>query len=169
MDTNQISNILSSDCNLATLFSGVYACDRLPVNCEQPAALVSNTDSHDKPGTHWVVIFIRDGVGEYFDSFGMPPLNPYFIDFLNRNCSRWNFNNDDFQSVGSTVCGHYCIWFLSQRAGGRSLQEIQGDFCSSNVKNDKIIAQLVKQKFGNPVSYKTWECQSCLPRCKDAF
>jgi len=169
MDTIQISNILSTDCNLAITFSGVYASDRLPLNCEQPAAIVANTDPHDKPGSHWVAFYLEGGVGEYFDSFGLPPININFLNFLNRNCKRWNYNADDFQSLGSTVCGHYCIWYLSQKAKGRSLAEIQRDFCPDNKKNDKKVASLIEKKFGKPSLFKNLECQSCQPRCRNAF
>jgi len=35
--------------------------------------LVCNTDTSDKPGRHWMAIYIEDGCGDLFDSFGHGP------------------------------------------------------------------------------------------------
>ena len=57
-------------------FDGVFSADSLP---EKPRLLVVNTDPANQPGRHWVCMSVKDGYGEYFDSFGLPPtanLNP---------------------------------------------------------------------------------------------
>jgi len=54
-------------------FDGVFAADRLP---NEPRLLVCNIDPSYRPGEYWVVIYVDDKgrYGEYFDSFGRPPL-----------------------------------------------------------------------------------------------
>ncbi|GFT67257.1 uncharacterized protein NPIL_535271 [Nephila pilipes] len=38
------------------------------------AALVINTDPHDKEGSHWLAMYIQDEKTiEFFDSYGLPP------------------------------------------------------------------------------------------------
>lgn len=44
---------------LANIFLGVYPADKLPTVREQ-TALVVNTDTHDREGTHWLAFFIQD-------------------------------------------------------------------------------------------------------------
>ena len=92
MDTREISDILKRDRFTKHHFRGVFACDQLPKQyMPRPSALVINTDPADKPGQHWVAIYItRDGVGEYFDSYGkgtnIPQIEHWFIKsiFFNR-------------------------------------------------------------------------------------
>ena len=35
--------------------------------------LVCNTDPSNRPGSHWIAIYVEDGRGEFFDSFGRRP------------------------------------------------------------------------------------------------
>lgn len=36
--------------------------------------MVINTYPHDKPGTHWVCLYLDEDTAEYFDSYyGFPP------------------------------------------------------------------------------------------------
>jgi len=51
-------------------FDGVFSIDNLP---DDPHLLVCNTDPSYKPGRHWIAIYIEDGRGEFFDSFGHRP------------------------------------------------------------------------------------------------
>ena len=51
-------------------FDGVFSVDNLP---EDPHLLVCNTDPSDKPGRHMVAIYIENGRGDFFDSFGRRP------------------------------------------------------------------------------------------------
>jgi len=48
-------------------FDGVFSVDTLPA---KPHLLVCNTDPSYRPGRHWICIFVEDGRGKYFDSFG---------------------------------------------------------------------------------------------------
>ena len=96
-------------------FLGVFSSDQLPVTVQNfPTILVANTDTSKQPGTHWVCIFInKEKHGFYFDSYGLTPLKPSFITFLNRNCSSWSHNHHHLQGLFSTVCGQYCCVFLA--------------------------------------------------------
>ena len=47
--------------------------------------MVANTDPSSKPGTHWVAFYFPSkGKGEFFDSYGHPPIyyNNSFKNFL---------------------------------------------------------------------------------------
>ena len=50
-------------------FDGVFSIDNLP---DDPRLLVCNTDPSDKPGRHWIAIYVGDdGRGDFFDSLGV--------------------------------------------------------------------------------------------------
>lgn len=177
MNTREVENILRSDCKLSTIFEGVYASDRLPLFCNyNNTALVMNLDPHNQSGSHWVSIYIENGYGLYFDSYGMPPtVNANFVHFLNRNCTQgWDYNRTELQALDSDVCGHYCIWFLSERARGVSLKNIVNQFTANCTVNDKLVKQNVVKRYGSIVAklianvhmYYNYYCQSCTRRLK---
>ena len=115
MDGNKIRTILADTPN----FVGVYARDTLPYNIKKkPFGLVVNTDESDKPGEHWIAFYFdSDGIGEYFDSYGLPPLYEEFYDYLNEYSSGGHFHNKvTLQCTTCITCGHYCILFLLTRA-----------------------------------------------------
>ena len=92
-------------------FDGVFSVDNMP---EDPRLLVCNTDASDKPGRHWIAIYIANGRGDFFDSFGRRP-NADFERYMNRHCVSWNFNDKQLQSIISKFCGYYCIYFCIPR------------------------------------------------------
>ena len=81
-------------------FDGVFSIDTLP---EHPRLLVCNTDPSNEPGRHWVAMCVRDGRGEFLDSFGRAP-NAIFEHYLNRHCLYWTLNDRSLQSVVSRFC-----------------------------------------------------------------
>jgi hypothetical protein len=165
MNTGQIKSILYADCKLSTSFEGVFPSDKIPKFCDQPTALVCNLDPQKRPGSHWVAIYIKNNVGEYFDSYGLPPMDNNFINFLNNNCRKWKFNRLELQAFNSTVCGHYCIWFLSEKARGKNAwRQFKNE---KGRENDKLVVKRVRDRFGNLDLYKNIsddDCQCCTSR-----
>ena len=95
MNSRQFSWILSNDKVTSRNFKGVYALDEI-VHIKQksfPSAYVFNLDPSYKPGSHWVAVYInRNGLTEYFDSFGHP--QPREIkDVLSTYAENWNYNH----------------------------------------------------------------------------
>ena len=71
MNTTEIDRFVRGDDACRGIFQGVFSADTLP---EKPRLLVGNTDPSDKPGNHWIAVFVDStGRGEYFDSFGRKP------------------------------------------------------------------------------------------------
>jgi hypothetical protein len=170
MDTLQVENLLRADCKLSVIFEGVYASDCLPEFCDrQGTALVMNMDPSNLGGSHWVCIYIENGRGEYFDSYGLAPPLEEFANFLERNCTTWTYNKQELQSLDTMVCGHYCIWFLSERARGHSMRDIINQFSTTgNTRtNDVTVKQRVETRYGRIVeklsssSSSTGRCVQC--------
>ena len=65
----------------------VVAKDTLPeVVCTYPFSFVCNTHEGDKPGEHWVAMYV-DEIGDYFDPYGQKPQHAEFTNFMNGHCS----------------------------------------------------------------------------------
>ena len=133
MNTDEIDRVLKRTCEED--FDGVFSADNLP---EKPRLLVVNTDPADRPGRHWVCMSVRDGYGEYFDSFGQPPTAD-FERYLKRHCSSWTFNDRQLQSVISRFCGHYCIYYCMLRSRGLDMPKIVSSFTTDTALNDVLV------------------------------
>ena len=136
MNADQIDRFLT---RRVSDFDGVFSIDTLP---DAPHLLVSNTDPAHRPGRHWVAIYIEDGRGEFFDSFGRRP-NEVFERYMNRHCSSWIFNDKQLQSVVSKFCGHYCICYCLLRSSGVNMRKIMRGFSSDTGLNDAIVHRFV--------------------------
>ena len=150
MNTRQISSILKQTV-VGPKFLGVFASDQLPAGgkVNGPCAFVVNTDPSTKPGSHWIAIFIAaDGTAEYFDSYGLEPNVKSILSFLARY-SRLGWNTVPVQGPFSSVCGHYCIYFVIQRCNfNRSMNEIVKQFSINEAEeNDEMITDWINEQF----------------------
>ncbi len=146
MDTIQILSILRKTIGQDLL--GVFPSDKFPTTTDYSDrfGFVLNTDPSDKPGTHWVAIFIEGNSAEYFDSYGLPPTIPTIRKFLQK-FGELQYNKRRIQGLLSSVCGHYCIYFLIQRWHGTSLEEILNKFSSDCNENDENITEWLNDNF----------------------
>ena len=146
MDTLEIEKTLQS----IDWFRGVFACNMLPkgIVYNRPAGYVVNTDPSTLPGEHWVAIYLPlHGPGEYFDSFGQPPINREIVNFLDKNSpSGWIYNTVQIQEAvsTSTVCGNYTILFLLSKLTRMSLCDFQLLYKRQPAHNDFIVEELFK-------------------------
>ncbi len=142
MNDRQISALLNSNNMVAKSFRGVFPrdADIQPVN----GAYIFNTDKASDPGTHWVVCIIDSKSGNfYFDSYGLPPLFSEFEMFMK---PAYYYNNQRFQQLTSAVCGHYCVYYITQYAKGFSHQQIL-EFLSQKKKPDLFVALFINQVY----------------------
>jgi hypothetical protein len=143
MWTDQLLQVILKDCLSASVLTGIYAINTLPIRVQYPAGLIVNLSVSGTQGTHWVVIYINNiRHGFYFDSLGRPPPKP-IEKFLKRNCVLYHFNNIKFQDDLSVYCGQFCIVFLYFAVRGIN---ILSKFDTNNLrKNDTIVLKYVKQ------------------------
>ena len=128
----------------------VYAADELPLKVNLPAALIVNTDCSYNEGRHWLAVHINSHEqAEYFDSFGIPPSNPNFILFMQRNSKMWSYNNVTLQSNFSNVCGKYCLMYLYFKTQNYSLLDFVNNFSADRISNDKIVETMYQNVFGD--------------------
>jgi hypothetical protein len=144
MNSEEIERILRRVCG--ETFIGVYAKDQLPtLRGTRPVLMVVNTDNSNKPGTHWIAMFINtDGSGEYFDSFGeLNNINQTFTAYMNKYCAQWVYNDTQLQSVVSKFCGHYCIFYCLYRSIGYNINSITALFTRDYGLNDLLVHEFV--------------------------
>ncbi len=106
-------------------YVGVYAADEIQpiLNGDNANAssfcFVANTHSSNEPGEHWVAFYvISNDTLEFFDSYGQHPLvyfpHLHFISSSNYPFTL-HYNNQKLQKSNSSVCGHYCLYYLYLR------------------------------------------------------
>jgi hypothetical protein len=148
MNSRQIFTLLHS--TIPKQFYGVFPSDQLPSKVAVfPACFVNNTDPSGKPGSHWVAIYIDSNKrGEYFDSYGRPPEILAIKSFLNEYSECWGYNEKRLQGLFSSVCGHYCIYFILQRAFGTPMSSFLDKFSSEEYEeNDHLITEWLNENF----------------------
>lgn len=117
-------------------FLGVFPRDSLPNIPSKGSCSIANTDSKYEEGEHWIAMYLDDQHGEYFDSFGLPPLHQDFIKFMKNVRSTWIFSNKDIQNYSSVSCGEFCIAFLKHRCKGLTMDSFLKMFPIGSLKND---------------------------------
>lgn len=146
MKTNQLIKLILKDCRSASVLTGVYSINTLPVLVKPPAALIVNLDKSYNPGTHWVVIFINQQKhGYYFDSLGQP-IPKEIKNFLQRNSKVFVRNKTQYQADDSTACGLFCIVYIYFAARGIP---IVNKFYTQDLKRNDTLVKMYIRKIVN--------------------
>ena len=112
MDTVQLQSLLYHHPATRLHFGGILARDQLP-KCATHTCYIVNFDSSQEAGSHWIAIYFNiNGIGEYFDSYGLPPYLSSIKLFLNDNCITWKHNRKRLRGQQTAVCGQYRAYFL---------------------------------------------------------
>jgi hypothetical protein len=111
-------NILKNDPFTKTVFTDVLPSDRLPLEIrKRPRGYILNTDPSDKPGSHWVAMYLtEDGKGEFWDSYGQAHgfYGQNFTQFLDKHCGTFTWNRRILQSLHRTCVDniHYSLLYI---------------------------------------------------------
>ena len=131
MYSDEIFDLMLSDIHIKRIFGGVFARDQLPKHItNERSIIIVNTDRSSGKGEHWVCIYLNtiDGVGEYFDSFGLPPRSNDIKSFLKNNSNRYTSNNLALQPIISETCGYFCYYYAKRKARGMRMKSILRSF-----------------------------------------
>ena len=153
MNSKKIFELTQKCEYLRPIFIGVFARDDLPkrkLSRNKSHALIVNLDTKSQPGSHWIGIYAprKCTYIEYWDSTGRPPRHESILNFLNYQRDFFYFNNMSLQSIYTTTCGQYCLFFLCCRILGLTQREILNFFETDNPEfNDKFVNGVVQNIF----------------------
>ena len=107
-------------------------------------SLIINLSSSNHHGSHFIAIYILDGV-EYFDPLGMPSIDVNINQaFTEKKLEIVHFESA-IQPLLSNYCGYYCAAFLLWRQIGLDKVKFVQVFQSEkNVSNDDIVLDILK-------------------------
>ncbi len=108
-----------------------------------PCFIIVNTDPSDRPGEHWVAIFIENSnTASYFCSLGSSPIQP-ISNFLN-SFNTVNLCIDQWQSNDNDLCGEFALFFADLKCQNFDDKQIANLFDIKNTEsNDSIVCQYV--------------------------
>ena len=182
MNTRELAAVLSGNPHTEKDFKGVLACDELPDDKLHsfPALYIVNTHPRNKPGEHWLALYMcADKTGEFFDSYGNPPDYDYFPDsiitFLQKNCDRIVYNKRQVQDQLSATCGQHCVFYLHHRAKGAPFSRVLSLYTDNLKMNDAMVSKYVQKLYLDKCvknmltcvqtvnSFKTFKkCHACM-------
>ena len=150
MDTQQLREIMKRDRLAQLYFKGVYAADQIEERkvIKYPCGYIINTEPIIKEGEHWVAIYIDDsGRGEFYCSYGKSPHTYNFDKWISKNTSSWTYNQKRMQGNNSSVCGHYCVFYLLHRFRNIPLSSLQDLFTADYAMNDTLVNNFISERF----------------------
>ena len=114
-----------------------------PHNHKQ-ALFIYNLEPSYMSGSHWVATYVKNGIINYFHSFGMPPFQE-IVDHAKRKNMTLLHQNNQIQNINTTTCGYFCLYFLNEMSKGRSYYDSMKVFNIHNtMKNEKYIENYFK-------------------------
>ena len=154
MKTHQLENILGlQDSCTRRSFLGVFPSDKHVAPHRKKEFIVFNLDGHKLEGSHWVAVAMEKTAGgeyrgEYFDSFGLRPLNMNIIKYLNKYCKKnWSWNTKRVQDLLADTCGPHVIYYLRQKCLGHSLNTITRMLLAKKPNPDVYVYNFVRENF----------------------
>lgn len=139
-----LANALLSNKITQVGFGGIVARDILCKIDKKPQYVVCNTDILSGSGEHWIVFYFPlDGSAEMFDSLGKD-ISEYpreFGAFVNKFASICTVSHKRIQPPDTSVCGHYCLYYIMLRCKGISMKFIV-DFAPSSSNVAKVVQDL---------------------------
>ena len=139
------------------LLPRVYAHDVLPVQHliktfkkrgRKEMCFIINTGDKDTAGEHWQTIWCQDNTLDYFDPYGLPPVQARTWTFIEDLQANWDFNEDPVQNYfnrNSMTCGYHCLFylFMKHEEPQWSIKKIVSSFY--DLKNLKFNDDFVKE------------------------
>jgi len=141
----EINQFIKKDSFAKNVFQGVLSRDCLLSKVKYPSAFVVNTKPISHPGEHWFAIYYNeDKEAIFFDSYGQHPNYYKMVSYLNKTSVKWTYNSTQIQSILSSTCGYYCIYFILLMSRGLKLDDIVNEFNKKDFDlNDFRISLLI--------------------------
>ena len=118
----------------------VTICTADQLKIQRGRFVISNTDTSQGPGQHWVTFYFpKRGPFEFFDSLGHRP-EYYGVGFEKILRKQYLKNVGQLQQSNSNVCGLYCAYYVIKRHRGTTLRDFIKDYnIHQKKRNDRLI------------------------------
>ena len=116
-------------------------------------------------GSHWVATHVKNNIINYFDSFGIPPLQE-IVNHAEKTNTTLLHQSGQMQNILSTTCGHFCLYFLNEMNKEKSYFDLLKMFdIYDTLKNDKFIEKYFMKYILYMKSYcvKQKKVSDCVP------
>jgi hypothetical protein len=147
LSTQEIFKELKKDVYCKEIFKAVLPYDCLPKAPSYPSAYVVNTDPLGKEGQHWLAFYYDiSGKCTFFDSFGHSPAFFGLEAYIEKTSTKWEYNTQQLQSIFSSTCGYYCIYFILLKSRNFKMCDILNLFNKTNFHiNDYIVSKIFNE------------------------
>ena len=118
----------------------VTICTADQLKIQRGRFFISNTDTSQGPGEHWVAFYFpKRGPFQFFDSLGHMQ-EDYGVGFEKILKRKYLKNVGQLQQSTSNVCGLYCAYYVIKRHQGKTMKDIVKDFnVEQKKRNDSLI------------------------------
>lgn len=145
--------------------TAVYASDQLKYCKADNFAIIVNSENSSSSGLHWVGIWKDKSMRhvEFWDSCGMNI--EFYKDDIYNFLKSFNLPIkrliDRIQPLSSYTCGHFCVYFLSNRSKGKFFDNIVSSFSSTDLfKNNNLVMKMFK-------NITIPKLSDCMTLCED--
>ena len=126
--------------------NNVLSRDETASHNHKQALFIYNLHPSYMGGSHWVSTHVKDGVINYFDSFGMPPFQE-MVDHAMKSNLTLVHQNDQIRAVNTTTCEYFCLYFLNEMNKGNTYFDLLQVFDIHDLmKNDRFLVQYFMKK-----------------------
>ena len=139
----QINTTLAKYC----VFKGAYPADRVPLmERSKNQAFIINTDTNDRPGSHWTALFIKSGECTFFDPFGSECMNVFLLKQLrNIGLKKYKYNAKQVQPFKNNNCGYFCISFILHMINTSDFTSFLCYFKDNEDTNNEICYKIISK------------------------
>ena len=124
---------------------GVLSRDQTVPHNHKMALFIYNLEPSYMSGSHWVATHVKNGVINYFDSFGLPPFQE-IVNHANKKNLTLVHQNNQIQGLLTTTCGYFCLYFLNEMNKGKSYFNLLQVFdVNDTTKNERFIEKYFKK------------------------
>ena len=132
--------------HLKKYFLGIRNIDTLIKTIPVNHFLICNTDLSTGPGKHWFVLFrYNQRELECFDSLGVGTERQALLRSVQfKSIRELNYNESPVQSVTSSSCGEFCLYFIFERLHNLDFDfsDFLNEIFSQNLeKNEQVVSE----------------------------
>ncbi len=146
LSTDEIDTILCKNSVTKSTYVGTFPSCVFPHLKNKCYSFITNTDNHQRPGTHWNGWYVNGDELTFFDSFGRSYKHGDFPETYRQFAEKFakiTHSTVQVQSTDSWTCGYFCVKFIYLHCLGLNLKEFLNEFSLNLILNDYNVMDFV--------------------------